>query len=63
VTLEEVDGDSLVVRIAATPARPSDGPRLAGEVLSTVTANMVSRYDVPSAAGHRLSEVDPGTRP
>jgi hypothetical protein len=50
VTLEEVDGDSLVVRIGATPARPFDGPRLAGEVLSTVTANMVSRYDVPPAA-------------
>ena len=42
VTLEEVDGDALVVRIAATPANPADGPRLAGEVLSAVTSQMAT---------------------
>jgi small conductance mechanosensitive channel len=36
ITLEELDGDEVVVRIAATPERPSDGPRLAGEVLEAV---------------------------
>jgi small conductance mechanosensitive channel len=43
VTLEEVDGDALVVRISATPSRPSEGPHLASEVLSAVTSQMVHR--------------------
>jgi small-conductance mechanosensitive channel len=34
VTLEEVDGDEVVVRIEATPVHPADGPRLAGAVLA-----------------------------
>jgi small-conductance mechanosensitive channel len=38
ITLEEIDGDEVVVRIAATPERPSDGPRLATEVLAAVAA-------------------------
>ena len=29
IALEEVDGDEVVVRIAATPERPTDGPQLA----------------------------------
>jgi small conductance mechanosensitive channel len=36
VTLEELDGDEIVVRIAATPERAADGPRLASEVLEAV---------------------------
>jgi len=36
VTLEELDGDEIVVRIAATPERAADGPRLATEVLTAV---------------------------
>jgi small conductance mechanosensitive channel len=36
VTLEELDGDEIVVRIAATPERAADGPRLASEVLTAV---------------------------
>ncbi|HEX5900459.1 MAG TPA: mechanosensitive ion channel family protein [Solirubrobacteraceae bacterium] len=38
IALEEIDGDQVVVRITATPERPSDGPRLAGEVLEAVAA-------------------------
>jgi small conductance mechanosensitive channel len=38
ITLEEIDGDEVVVRITATPERPSDGPRLASEVLEAVAA-------------------------
>jgi small conductance mechanosensitive channel len=38
ITLEELDGDEVVVRITATPERPSDGPRLASEVLEAVAA-------------------------
>jgi small conductance mechanosensitive channel len=52
VTLEEVDGDSLVVRIAATPATPADGPRLAGEVLSAVTSRMATRSEELVAHGN-----------
>jgi small-conductance mechanosensitive channel len=37
VTLEEIDGDEVVVRIAATPADPADGPRLATEVLRAIS--------------------------
>jgi small-conductance mechanosensitive channel len=36
VTLEEVDGDEVVVRIAATPQDPADGSRLASEVLQAI---------------------------
>jgi small-conductance mechanosensitive channel len=36
ITVEELDGDEVVVRIAATPVRAADGPRLASEVLATV---------------------------
>jgi small conductance mechanosensitive channel len=38
VTLEEVDGDEVVVRIAATPQDPADGPRLASEVLKAISS-------------------------
>ena len=37
ITLEELDGDEVVVRISATPEQPSDGPRLASEVLEAVS--------------------------
>ena len=37
IVLEELDGDEVVVRISATPERPSDGPRLASEVLEAVS--------------------------
>jgi small-conductance mechanosensitive channel len=36
ITLEEVDGDEVVVRVAATPVDPADGPRLATEVLTAI---------------------------
>jgi small conductance mechanosensitive channel len=36
ISLEEVDGDEVVVRIQATPELPSDGPQLASEVLAAV---------------------------
>jgi small conductance mechanosensitive channel len=39
ITLEEIDGDEVVVRISATPERPSDGPKLASEVLEVVAAH------------------------
>jgi small-conductance mechanosensitive channel len=36
VTLEELDADEVVVRISATPLRPSDGPTLTTEVLEAI---------------------------
>jgi small conductance mechanosensitive channel len=45
VTLEEIDGDALVVRLSATPLRPSDGPHLASELLATVTTQLIARGD------------------
>jgi small conductance mechanosensitive channel len=36
VGLEEVDADEVIVRIAATPAAESDGPRLADEILAAI---------------------------
>jgi small conductance mechanosensitive channel len=36
ITLEELDRDGVVVRIAATPLRPADGAQLAAEVLAAV---------------------------
>jgi hypothetical protein len=36
IGLEEVDADEVVVRIAATPASESDGPRLADEILAAI---------------------------
>ena len=41
ITLEELDGDELVVRIAATPMMASDGPRLSTEVLNAVAPQTV----------------------
>jgi small conductance mechanosensitive channel len=38
VTLEELDGDEVVVRVGATPKRPSEGARLATEVLEAIAS-------------------------
>src|SRR4051812_23889198 len=51
VTLEEVDDDEVVVRIAAAPQDPADGPRLAGQVLAAAAG-------LARAASYRRSEDD-----
>jgi small-conductance mechanosensitive channel len=38
ISLEEVDRDEVIVRIAATPVSDDDGPRLADEVLAAIGA-------------------------
>lgn len=38
VRLEELDGDDVIMRIAAVPEVAADGPRLAGEVLDAIGA-------------------------
>ena len=48
VSLEEIDGDQVVVRIRATPDRPEDGARLADEIIATL-ANVSAQHSVISA--------------
>ena len=36
ITLEEIDGEEVVVNIAATPMVASEGPQLASELLAVV---------------------------
>jgi small-conductance mechanosensitive channel len=38
ITLEELDGDDVIVRIQATPQVAADGPQLASELLAAVAA-------------------------
>ena len=37
VTLEELDGDEITVKIIAVPLNPADGPKLASDVLAAVS--------------------------
>ncbi|HLL91700.1 MAG TPA: mechanosensitive ion channel family protein [Solirubrobacteraceae bacterium] len=47
ITLEELDGDEVVVRIAATPRVASQGRHLASELLSIVSRETRSRAETP----------------
>ncbi len=48
IALEELDGDELVLRIAAVPSNPQDGSHLASEVLAIV-ARESGRLHAPGA--------------
>ena len=53
ITLEELDHDEIVVRIVATPKQPTDGAKLAAEVLSAVRREGIRADDgarVPAPA-------------
>ncbi len=70
IELEEVDADEVVVRVTATPATPSEGPKLADEILATiadVTRNgnghahgVTAASDGASSGIRDPSEVDSG---
>jgi small conductance mechanosensitive channel len=47
ITLEELDGDEVVVRIAATPRVASQGRHLASELLTIVSRETRSRAETP----------------
>jgi small conductance mechanosensitive channel len=49
ITLEELDGEEVVVRIAATPRVASQGRHLASELLSIVSRETRSQSEVPPA--------------
>jgi small-conductance mechanosensitive channel len=55
ITLEELDGDQLVVHIEATPESPGDGPRLANEVLAAIAP-----LTAPPAVRYRLIRTEDG---
>jgi small conductance mechanosensitive channel len=56
IELEEVDGDDVVVRIAATPVRASEGTKLADEILAAVA--VASRDGTPHVTPARSGEPD-----
>ena len=64
ITLEELDGEAVVVRIVATPARSSEGRQLASELLAIVSEQARTRDAGPRApdVGSRPAEVEPLTR-
>jgi uncharacterized protein (UPF0548 family) len=47
ITLEELDGDEVVVRIAATPRVAAQGRQLASELLSIVSRETRSHAETP----------------
>jgi small conductance mechanosensitive channel len=49
ITLEELDGEEVVVRIAATPRVASQGRHLASELLSIVSRETRSQSEAPQA--------------
>jgi len=58
ISLEEIDSDEVVVRIAATPESEEDGPRLADEVLSAI-ASVTREGDTAEREAARRNETDP----
>jgi small-conductance mechanosensitive channel len=50
VTLEEVDGDEVVLRIVATPTNPAAGPRLATDVLRAIQPHVAGSGNGDRAA-------------
>jgi hypothetical protein len=53
ITLEEIDRDQVVLRIAATPDKPSDGARLAEEILAA------TRREEERGSGHGNGNATP----
>jgi small-conductance mechanosensitive channel len=47
ITLEELDGDEVVVSISATPRRTAEGRQLASELLDVVSRETRSRAETP----------------
>jgi small conductance mechanosensitive channel len=60
ITLEELDGDEVVVLIEATPKDPDQGPRLASEVLEAIASLTVRTRTSGGATGggHSDPEAD-----
>ena len=60
IELEEVDADEVVVRVTATPTNPSDGPKLADEILASIAVVTRNGDGKPDAsADGRPTEAGP----
>ena len=57
ISLEEIDADEVVLRIAATPAVDADGPRLADEILAAI-ASVTHEGDTEERELRRAAEDD-----
>ncbi len=55
ITLEELDGDEVVVQIAAAPRLATEGRQLAGELLAIVSRETRSAEDPEQARGGRTA--------
>jgi small-conductance mechanosensitive channel len=62
ITLEELDGDEVVVRISATPQDSADGSRLATEVLRAIAPQVRGRGRVEALVDGPRSEDNEGAR-
>jgi small conductance mechanosensitive channel len=64
ISLEELDSDEVVVRIAATPESGTDGPKLADEILAAVTQITADGHgdDPPSERGEASGNGNGSTR-
>ena len=60
ITLEELDGDEVVVRISATPQDSADGSRLATEVLRAISPQVRGRGPVEALVDGPRSEDERG---
>jgi hypothetical protein len=62
ITLEELDGDEVVVRIAANPRVAAEGRRLASELLSVVSRETRPQPETsaPGTAGEAPREASDG---
>ena len=58
ISLEEIDSEEVVVRIAATPESEEDGPRLADEVLAAI-ASVTREGDTGERMAARTTRGDP----
>ena len=60
ITLEELDGDEVVVHVSATPQSAADGPRLATEVLRAISPQVRGRDGVEASSDGPSSGQDGG---
>ncbi len=64
IELEEVDKDEVVLRISATPVKPSDGARLAEQVVSVTRGTFeYERPDLDPEGRSARSETGPDQKP
>jgi small conductance mechanosensitive channel len=59
VLLEEIDGESVVVRVRATPERPADGARLADEIIAALVAVTGEHRVVPEQVASEQADRGP----